>query len=222
LLGSAKAGVAIFAERGILRTKRERDIERKLAFIPFLVLAVFSISVPYSTAHDPTNLGVGPEDKLRLLSPDGQEELRNIGDIFVINPPGVDGTFFSDDISELESALEHSARYATWSPNSHMIAVCVKTSKEVEDTFVLIHQGEYGWRYLALPYDDPEAWVIPLRWLDSNTLVIGISGPRYGKSEPDPDFYDYTLTVKYVQKSDHFVKVSASKKEYPERHEINQ
>jgi len=187
------------------------------AFIPFLVLAVFIISAPYSTAHDRSNLGVGPEDTLRLLSPDGQEELRNIGDIFVINPSGVDGTFFSDDISELESSLEHTARYATWSPNSHMIAVCVKTSKEVEDTFVLIHQGEYGWRYLQLPYDDSEAWVIPLRWLDSDTLVIEISGPRYGRSEPNPNFYDYTLTVKYVQKSDRFIKVSASKKTFPDR-----
>ena len=187
--------------------------------IPFFAIAILGFSATHSSAHDPTNLGVGPEDTLRLLSPDGNDELRNVGDIFVINPRGVDGTFFSDDIPELKSSDHHSALYATWSPSSKMIAVCLQTAKLVEDTFVLIKQGQYGWRLLKLPYDDPEAWVVPLRWIDADTLVIEISGPRFGKSEPNPDFYVYTMIVRYVEKSDRFVNVRASRKSYPERDE---
>jgi hypothetical protein len=183
------------------------------AIIYLLPLLFF---VPRMEAHDNAAGGTRP-DTLFLLSPDGKWELNDNENVFVINPRDTSGTFFSDDIPELESSIEHTARYATWSPNSRMIAVCIETSKDVEDTFVLIHQGEYGWRCARLPYDDPEAWVIPLRWLDANTLVIEISGPRYGKSEPNPNFYIYEMTVRYDESKDKFVKVSETKRVYPDR-----
>jgi hypothetical protein len=168
--------------------------------------------------HENAAGGTRP-DTLFLLSPDGKWELNDNENVFVINPRGTSGTFFSDDIPQLEPSLEHTARYATWSPNSRMIAVCVRTAKYVMDTFVLIHQGQYDWRCVALPYDDPEAWAIPLRWTDANTLVIEISGPRESKAEElqSEKFYIYDMTVKYDEKHDRFVKISSSKKAYPDR-----
>jgi hypothetical protein len=182
-----------------------------LAIILFFGRANTSVAKPHQ------NLGGIHPDRLRVLSPDGKFELWNEDDIFVINPPGVDGSFFSDDVPELDSFMEHVARYAVWNPNSQMIAVCVESGKFTEDTFVLLPHGQDGWRYIGLPYDDPNAWVIPLRWIDSDTLVIQISGPRHTKAEPDSRFYIYEMTVRYDRKQDRFVKVSSSQKTFPDR-----
>ena len=190
------------------------------ASIPFVAITLFGALTAYlSAAEPPNNIGTGPQDKLRVMSPDGKEELWNDGDIFVINPPGVDGVFSSREISELDPSVPHNALYAVWSPDSRMVAVCVKTGRFTEDTFALIKNGQNEWRYLTLPYTDEDAWALPLRWLDSNTLVIQISGPREDKAEElqAQSFYIYTLTFRYAPKSDRFVKVSASKKDYPAR-----
>jgi hypothetical protein len=191
------------------------------SIVKFIVVAcLFSCSANSALAKQHENAAGGTRpDTLFLLSPDGKWELNDNENVFVINPRGTSGTFFSDDIPELESSLEHTARYATWSPNSQMIAVCIRTSKYVMDAFVLIHQGEYDWRCLTLPYDDPDAWAIPLRWIDADTLVIEITGPRESKADElqSENFYIYNMTVRYDEMHGRFVKVSASKKSYPER-----
>jgi hypothetical protein len=186
----------------------------------FIILLMSTYPLFFDTkclAREHANIGGLHPDKLHVLSPDGKFELWNEDDIFVINPRGVDGVFFSDDIPQLQSSITFNALYATWSPNSNMIAVCVRTAKLVEDTFVLALQGQDGWRYITLPYNDPEAWAIPLRWLDPDTLVVEISGPRRTKSEDDPDFYVYTMIVRYDKEKDKFIKVSETKRSYPER-----
>jgi len=184
-----------------------------------LTLALTLLLLETSEGKPHMNIGGLHPDKLRVLSPDGKYELWNEDEIFVINPRGVDGTFFSDAIPELDASVSHNALYATWSPNSRMVAICVQTSKFVEDTFVMIEHGQYKWRYMRLPYNDPDAWVIPLRWLDSNRLVIEISGPRETKSEPNPDFYVCTMTVEYDRKKDRFFKKSESKPQFPDRND---
>ena len=184
-----------------------------------LTFAIILATVIGSYGKEHKNLGGLHPDKLRVLSPAGDYELWNEDEIFVINPRGVEGTFFSDDIPELESSLEHTARYAIWSPDSRMIAVCVRTSRNIESTFVLLKQPKDAWHYIRLPYDDPDSHAVPLRWIDSTTLLIEISGSFGGKSDEASAnaFYVYNMTVKYDRKKGQFIKVSETKERYPYR-----
>ena len=182
-----------------------------------LILAIMLALSTVSYAKEHKNIGGLNPDKLRVLSPAGDYELWNEDEIFVINPRGIDGAFFSDDIPELESSLEHNARYAVWSPDSRMVAVCIRTGKEIEDSFVLLRQPKDEWRCLRLPCDDPDAHAVPLRWLDATTVVIEISGSYGGKSTEESVMahYVYTMTLKYDRKKNRFIKASETKPRYP-------
>ncbi len=175
-----------------------------------LIIIVFSLAFAgLSHAKEHKNVGDLNPDKLRVLSPDGEYELWNQDNIFVINPRGIDGSFFSDDVPELEDSLRHNALYATWSPDSRMVAVCVPTGKYIEHTFVFLRQPRDAWRCLRLPCDDPDSQVVPLKWLDATTLMVEISGSYGGKA--DHDIYFYTATFKYNPAKHAFTKASVTK-----------
>jgi len=171
-----------------------------------IVFAILLALAAPLIAKEHNNLGGLHPDRLRVLSPDGQYELWNEDDFFVINPRGTDGSFFSDDLKELENSTEHTARYAIWNPDSRMIAICVETGKYIKDTFVLLRNDNDAWIYARLPYDDPDSQVVPLKWIDATTLLIEISGSYGGKS--DHPIYFYTMTTKYDSQKGLFTKLS--------------
>ena len=112
-----------------------------------------------------------------MLSPAGAYQLWTEDDIFVLNPKGVDGSFFSDDIPELEGSVSHNALYASWRPDSRMVAVCIRTGKCVEDTFMFRWRPHDLWRCLRLPYYNSDSQAVPLNWLDATSLIVEMSGP---------------------------------------------
>jgi len=174
-----------------------------------LIIALSFTFAGLSHAKEHMNIGGLHPDKLRVLSPDSQYELWNQDDIFVINPRGVDGTFFSDDVPELEGSGSHNALYATWSPDSRMVAVCIRTGKYIEDTFVFLRQPHDAWRCLRLPYVDDDYQAVPIKWLDATTLIVEMSGPYGGKA--DHDIYFYTTMFKYNSAKGAFTMVSSTK-----------
>ena len=183
-----------------------------------LVTAVLLyMTVPLAQASYHATLGGLHPDKLRVLAPTGDYELWNEDEIFVINPRGIDGSFFSDDIPELKDSIEHTAKYAIWNPDGKMVAVCVRTAKDTEETFVLLRQSESSYKYLRLPEDLHHfadeyngAETVPLRWINARTLVVEVSGPYGGKSDDRP-VYAYSMTARFDPAKHQFTMALATK-----------
>lgn len=161
-----------------------------------------------------------------VLSPDGHYFLQSFGDndksVFTIEQRASGGGsitnryFSSTNLACLKESVEHGARYAVWSPDSQKVAVCVRTGKDIEWTFVLARRGD-TFRCDSLPDHDPDKRTTPLRWLSSDKLVVEISGSWGGHHDErwNTDFYTITAIYRYNPVTGRFKKITESKPSHP-------